>query len=162
MTLEQRIAAIEDREAITDLILEHAEIIRSGRAEGQVRLFADDAFYEIHHFDPARPGESVLHQRIEGVEQIAAGKDAVAGAETRLWPQIHNIRVALDGDRATATCVLMATTWPMGSSFIAEYRDAFRREAGGWRFAARRVYLFGNLDGTYAEEAHQRYLAVKE
>lgn len=161
-TLEARIAAIEDRQAITDLILRHAEYIRSGRAGDQADLFVPDAYYELRHFDPDRPGESTLHRRIEGIGEIVGSKDEVAGADARLWPQIHNIRIALDGDRASSSCVSMTTIWPMGIDFVGEYRDSFRRVDGAWRFASRSFILFGRTDGSFAAQAHDHYEAMKQ
>lgn len=160
-TLEQRIAAIEDREAITDLILCHAEQIRSGTSQAAGDLFFPDAVYEIGHVDANRPGEVVINERIEGVAAIVGSKDVIAGEGLLLCPMIHNIHIALDGDTATSTCVSMTTIWPLGNNFVGEYRDHFRREGGKWRFAARAFIGFGSIDGTNPDQAHALYQAAK-
>lgn len=161
MTLEQRIAALEDREAIADLILRHAEHIRSGTIEAAEDLFHADAVYELGRVDPERPGEILVTERIEGVGAILGSKDVVAGQGVRLCPMIHNLRIMLDGDTATSTCVSMTTIWPTGDNFVGEYRDRFRRGEQGWRFALRTFVNFGAIDGASAEAAGERYQAEK-
>lgn len=160
-TLEQRIAAIEDREAIADLILCHAEHIRAGTIHSAADLFLPDAVYEMGRIDPDRPGEILITDRIDGAATILGSKDTIAGADVRLCPMIHNIRIALDGDSATSTCVSMATLWPMGNNFVGEYRDTFRREGGAWRFARRVFVALGAIDGTPPDVASARYDAAK-
>lgn len=160
-TLEQRIAAIEDREAIADLILRHAEHIRSGTEAGAGDLFLPDAIYELGRIDPERPGEVVITDRIEGVAAIVGSKDEVAGEDERLCPMIHNIRIVLDGDRATSICVSMTTLWPTGMNFIGEYRDRFARVDGVWRFATRAFIGFGAIDGMSAEAAGEQYQGAR-
>ena len=161
-SLERRLAEIEDRAAIADLIHRHAEHIRAGTIAVAADLFTADAVYEMGRFHAARPGEFEITDRIEGAAAIVGCKDEVAGAGIRLCPMIHNIVVVLSGDTAEATCVSMATLWPTGDNFVGEYRDAFRREAGRWRFARRRFLGFGSIDGTYAEQAHALYQTQKK
>jgi hypothetical protein len=158
--LEQRIAAIEDREAIADLIHRHAEHIRSGTIHQAGCLLAPDAVFEMGQIDA--DGTVSIQERVEGAEAILGSKDVIAGQGVRLCPMIHNIRIAVDGDTATSTCVSMTTIWPMGNNFIGEYRDSFRRDDGVWRFATRAFIGFGALDGTSPEVAHARYQAAKE
>lgn len=160
-TLEQRIAALEDREAIADVILAHAEHIRSGTLDAARDLLTADAVFEMGQLHATRPGEFAISQRVEGAEAILGSKDVIAGQGIRLCPMIHNIRIVLDGDTATSTCVSMATLWPTGDNFIGEYRDRFRREGGKWRFSARTFIAFGGIDGTYADQAHEQYQAQK-
>lgn len=161
MTLEERVAALEDREAIADLILAHAGHIRSGTVDAARDLFHADAVYELGRIDPERPGEVLVTERIEGVDTILGSKDVVAGQGVRLCPMIHNLRIVLDGDTATSTCVSMTTIWPTGDNFVGEYRDRFRREQGIWRFSARAFVNFGAIDGASAEVAGERYQAEK-
>lgn len=157
-TLERRLAAIEDREAIADLIHRHAEHIRSGTLHAAHDLFHPDATYDVSHFEGQ---DLVIVERIEGLDAILGSMDEIAGEGVRLCPMIHNIRVSVDGDIAKSTCVSMTTIWPMGNNFIGEYRDSYRREGGTWRFSARAFIGFGALDGTSPELAHARYQAAK-
>jgi hypothetical protein len=161
VTLEQRIAAIEDREAITDLIMRHAEHVRSGTLDQAGDLLTPDAVFEMARIDPEQPGELVVVERVEGARAILASKDVIAGQGVKLCPMIHNVRIAIDGDTATSTCVSMATIWPMGNNFVGEYRDRFRREDGTWRFAARAFVNFGSIDGMDPDTAHASYQAAK-
>jgi hypothetical protein len=74
---------------------------------------------------------------------------------------IHNLRIELDGDRASSTCVSMAAIWPHGTDTIGEYRDTFRKEDGIWRFASRAFVVFGRSDGAFAVQAYEEYEAAK-
>jgi hypothetical protein len=159
--LDQRIAEIEDRQAIADLIHGHAEHIRAGTLDEALGLFTTDAVFEMGRFHATRPGEVFIAQRVEGAQAILDSKDALAGQGIRLCPMIHNIRIVLDGDTATSTCVAMTTLWPTGDNFIGEYRDRFRRDDGNWRFAARAFIGMGGIDGRSADEAHAEYQVQK-
>lgn len=159
--LSARIAAIEAQTAIADLIYRHAELVRSGLLHEATGLFTDDAAFEILHFDPDRPGETILRHRIEGASAITGSKDDIAGQSAKLWPMIHNLRIGLDGDRASSTCVSMAAIWPHGTDTIGEYRDTFRKEDGVWRFASRAFVVFGRSDGAFATQAFEEYEAAK-
>ena len=161
--LARRVAELEARAAITDLVYRYAEHIHSGRAHDNVALFADDAVFELRHADPHRPGETILRQRLVGAGAIAGSLADTAGETARVWPMIHNLRIELngDGDHASSSCIMMTAMWPTGSQFVGEYRDRYRRVAGAWRFAARTYVLFGDTTGAYAAEAHQEFLTVK-
>lgn len=159
--LEQRIRALEDRQAITDLIYRYTESIRQQRPRECLDYFSDDALVELRHTDPEQPGQSTLHQRFAGKKAIATSFDETAGASAHIWPVIHNLRIEVDEDQATACCVMRSTIWPHGKEYVGEYRDAFRREQGTWKFTARVFTLFGDTDGRYPEAAHAAYEAVK-
>lgn len=152
-----RLEALESQQAISDVILRHAEVIRSGRLTDGLDLFVPEAVYELGHFVDGNPSEVSIFQRIEGATAIVGSKDEVAGSDARLWPMIHNIRVEVDGDYATSTCVSMTSIWPTGDNFIGEYRDQFRRDGGVWRFVLRQFIGFGSITGVYAQEAHDDY-----
>ena len=160
-SLAQRLAEWDDRQAITDLLYRHAEHIRSGTIHLAHDLFMPDATFDLSHFDPERPGHLILLDRTAGGAQITEAKDAFAGSAARLWPMIHNVRVELDGDRATSVCVSHTVIWPHGKDFVGEYRDSLKRDGGVWRFAARNFILFGDTDGKFATQSHEEYLAMR-
>lgn len=159
--LEQRIKALEDHQAITDLIYRYTESIRRQRPKDCLAYFSTDALVELRHTDTERPGHSTLHDRFIGKEEIASSFDETAGASACIWPMIHNLRIELDGDRASSCCVMMSAIWPHGKEYVGEYRDTFRREEGGWKFTERIFTLFGDTDGQYPQAAHAAYEAVK-
>lgn len=160
--LERRVAELEDRAAIRDLVYRYAEHIHSRREQENAGLFTPDAVFELRHADPERPGESKLRRRYEGAVAIAGSFEDVAGKGVRLWPMIHNLRIALAGDEASSTCVMISANFPHGTQFIGEYRDRYRRTEEGWRFAARAYVMFGDVaDATYAAEATRKYENLK-
>ncbi len=152
---------MEDREAIADLVYRYTEAIRNGRQVDCLDLFVDDATIEIHHADPRVAGRSQISSRFAGKGEIAGSFTQVAGENARIWPMIHNLRIALDGDTASSNCVMMAVVWPHGKEYVGEYHDTYRREPGGWKFVSRRHTLFGDTTGRYSLDAHAEYLSVK-
>jgi hypothetical protein len=159
--LERRIAQLEDREAIRDLVYRYTELVRFERMEDEGSLlFTPDVIWELHHADPLRPGESTLQRRVEGPEAIAGSFEENAGAGAQVWAMIHNLRIELEGDQARSTCVLATAIWPHGRQMVGEYRDRFRRTENGWLFAARTYVLFGDVAGNYAAATHQDYIAT--
>ena len=160
--LERRIAELEDQAAIRDLVYRYTENIHARREHDNARLFTPDAVFELRHADPEQPGESKLRIRHEGAAAIAGSFEDTAGKGVRIWPMIHNLRIAVAGDEASSTCVMISANFPHGTRFIGEYRDRYRRTADGWRFAARTYTMFGDAaDGSYAAEAIRKYIVLK-
>ena len=159
--LVARVAAIEDRQAIADLLNAYAEFIRGGTPGRCVELMTDDATFEIRHADPKRPGESSLNRRFGSIAEIATSYVDTAGADTSIWAMIHNLRIALDGDRASSTCVMMSAMWPQGRQNVGEYRDTFRRVGGRWLFASRAFINFGDTTGNFAAASEAAFLATR-
>ncbi len=159
--LAARIAAIEDRDAITDLVYRYAEAIRNLATHECLDLLTEDVVIELRHADPHRPGESTLLNRFAGRQQFASSFVETAGSDARIWPMIHNLRIELDGDSARAVCVMMSAIWPYGKEYVGEYRDQFRREWEGWRFTSRIYTVFGDTSGRYSVDAYADYVSVK-
>jgi SnoaL-like domain len=159
--LAERVRAIEDREAIADLVNTYAEFIRNGTPGRCVELMTDDASIELRHADPDRPGASQAHRLFPDRTAIATSFTDMAGSDTTIWAMIHNLRIALEGDRASSTCVMMAAIWPHGKQFVGEYRDSYRRVAGQWRFAARTFINFGDTEGRFAGEASAEFISTR-
>lgn len=159
--LAARITAIEDRAAITDLVHAYAECVRNRTPAACVALFTSDAVVEIRHADPKVPGVSHPGMLFRGHAEILPSLDDTAGESARVWPMIHNLRIMLDGDAASSTCVMMSAIWPHGKEYVGEYRDTFRRVAGEWKFASRTYVVFGGTDGRYALDAFDDYVAAK-
>ena len=151
------IQQIADRFAIEDLVYRYAQNIRMQREMDNADVLTEDAVFEFYHAFPDNPTEGRRLQRLEGAEAIIKSFEGSAGQGTRIWPMLHNLRVRIDGDEATGTCVMMSAIWPHGNQMVGEYRDRFRRTPDGWRFSERAYFLFGESDGTYAAEAFKKY-----
>lgn len=159
--LSARLAAIEDRDAIADLVYRYAEAIRNGRPKECLDLMAADAVVEVHHADPDEPGQTDIQRRYTGIGEIEASFEDSAGSSARVWPMIHNLRIQLDGRQARANCVMMSAIWPHGKEYVGEYHDTFRKEGDGWKFTSRKFAVFGDTTGRYSRDAHVDYLTAK-
>jgi len=160
--LASRIQAIEDHQAITDLVYRYTEAIRHGREKTCIELMTDDAVVEVHHADPTNPAEGTRLSRFAGRDEIIDSFRTTAGVNVNIWPMIHNLRIELNGDTASSVCVMMATIWPHGKEYVGEYRDTYRRDNGEWKFSSRTHSMFGDSAGRYASDAHKDYISVKE
>jgi hypothetical protein len=159
--LEARIAELEDRAAITELIHNYALCIRMRDKAACQALLCDDAWFELRHVDPSDPAKDSLVTRLEGSAAMVGGYDTEAGASNAVWPMIHNVSVWLKGDRARSLCVMASAIWPVGQQFVGEYHDELVRTDAGWRFASRTYRLIGEVGGTFAGEARKAYQAAK-
>lgn len=130
-TLEDRIRAIEDREAILELTASYCHRARGGDDEGIVDLFCDDGV-------------------MESGETRAEGRDALLALyretlpKLRPMPCVHNHMVSLAGDRATGTCSVEVRMALDGVAITASghYEDVYRRDGDGWRFESRNLVMY--------------------
>ena len=130
-TLEERIAAIEDREAIRELTARYCQFVATGRTAEILDLFTDDGVMEFEE------------TQIRGREALAVGyREAVS--DLHPIPTVHNHVIELSGDRATGFCSLELRTVEGGEAITAagHYEDAFERVAGRWRFSHRKLILY--------------------
>jgi ketosteroid isomerase-like protein len=134
-----------DRAEVTDLVHRYALHIRRGDPSQAAALFSSDGAFEIREMDPADPGSLTVRNRAEGADAVAAYISA-STASARMVPMIHNLIVDLDGDRASASSLMVGRIWPTEREITGEYADSFRREAGGWRFSER-IYTIWRSPG---------------
>lgn len=125
-----------DRAEVADLVHRYALHIRRGEPEGAAALFTADGAFEVRDVDPLSPESLHVRNRAEGREAVAAYVTNSTGA-ARMVPMIHNLIVELDGDRATASSLMLGRIWPSDREVIGEYADSFRRDEGRWRFSER-------------------------
>jgi hypothetical protein len=130
-SLEERIRAIEDRDAIRELTNRYCQLAVAGKAEEIVALFTRDGIMQSG--DIQERG----HPRLLELYR-ASFKDL------RPIPFVQNHVVTLDGDRATGYCSLELRTVENGEAFTAagHYDDDFAREDGVWKFAHRRLVFY--------------------
>lgn len=125
-----------DRAAVSDLVHRYALHIRQGDPGAAAALFTADGAFEVRDIDPAAPDSLAVRNRAEGHDAVAAYV-AKATSSARMVPMIHNLIVELDGDRATASSLMVGRIWPTSREVIGEYADSFRRESGHWLFSER-------------------------
>jgi SnoaL-like domain len=130
-TLEQRVQAIEDREAIRGLSARYCQLAVAGKAEEIVALFTRDGAMES--------GDTVERGHARLLELYRASFGAL-----RPIPFVHNHVVELDGDRATGFCSLELRMVENGEAVTAagHYEDRFEREDGVWKFAHRKLVFY--------------------
>jgi hypothetical protein len=127
-TLEERIRAIEDRDAIRELTARYCQLAVAGKADEIVALFTRDGVLAAG--DSEERGHPRLLELYRG-----------SFAELRPIPFIHNHVIELAGDRATGYCSVELRMVEQGEAVTAAgyYEDVFAREDGVWRFARRKL-----------------------
>jgi SnoaL-like domain len=130
-TLEERIRAIEDREAIRELTARYCQLAVGGRAEEIVALFTREGVMES--------GDTLGRGRAELLELYRS-----SFRELCPIPFVHNHVIELEGDHATGFCSLELRTVESGEAMTAagHYEDVFEREDGVWRFAHRKLVFY--------------------
>ena len=139
---EARLQALEDREAIRDLIASYGPLADSGDAGGVALLWAEDGVYAVDGFPEAR-GHAAIAALITGpVHQklMARGCAHVLGSPV----------IDLDGERASARChsvVLAKAGEGWEAVRVAANRWDLVRTPKGWQVTRRDNAL---LDGREA------------
>ena len=134
MSIEARLQALEDREAIRDLLLEYRRALDEKDFEAYAGLFGDDGEF-VTDGRAVRGRAEILGMladlQAEGALSMAAGDDRHL---------VANVEIAVDGDRATARSTWVYLTREGDGPHLAlvgHYEDELRRTAAGWRFARR-------------------------
>lgn len=131
-SIDARVAALEDRDAIRELIAQYSLCVMEGDGDAAADLYTEDGSFIV---------ESGSFQ---GREAIRAMYRRTFGPRKSI-PTTNDHIIKLDGDDATATCV-MHSPWRDGRAggYVGRYTDAFRRVDGKWFFSERRfVFLAG-------------------
>ncbi len=144
-TCARRLQALEDREAIRNLIASYGPLADSGDAEGVALLWAEDGVYAVDGFPEARGHDAIAALITGPVHQalMARGCAHVLGAPV----------IELDGERASARChsVVLAKTGEVWEAVrVAANRWELARTPEGWRVTRRDNAL---LDGREAARA---------
>ncbi|WP_374527066.1 nuclear transport factor 2 family protein [Novosphingobium sp.] len=143
--LAARLQALEDREAIRNLIARYGPLADSGDAAGIAALFAEDGIYAVGSMGEAQGREAIAALITGPVHQslMAAGCAHVLSAPL----------IELDGSRAAACCHSLVFRHEDGewtAVRVSANRWLLERGAEGWRVKRRDNAL---LDGSDAARA---------
>jgi hypothetical protein len=138
------------RESVRALVARYNALGDRGRIEWLAALFCEDAKLEV-------PGEPTIVGRAAIAaffERVTAGssEDARAGAGPGYihhHTATHDLTIE-DAEHGSGTCYFQVLS-AAGLDHWGRYVDAYRREGGCWRFAARRVEVDGRTPGGWAE-----------
>jgi len=141
-TERDRLQELEDREAIRELQATYCFLVDDGRFDELVdRCFAQDARCDFRLLDSGL--DPLL---ANGCEEIRVFFEAaVAGLLREMSHTVHNQRVAIEGDRASADSYFELTAMDAASGEAVvgggRYFDRFRRMGDTWRFEERRAEI---------------------
>lgn len=133
--------AVDDRAAITALVMGYAERIDAGDLTGVASLFADATY----------GGAQGGYRGADAVREVLESRVILYDGIPRTKHVTTNLIVELDGDAAAARSyftVFQATAeLPLQAIIAGRYHDRFRRDASGWHFAERVIHvdLVGDL-----------------
>lgn len=131
MTLEERIARIEDLNEIRSLRNKYHHAVNSNTPESFAEIYTRDAVVYFDEF-----------MKQEGLDNIlAASRRLSDNAFVKQF--LHNHEIELHGDTAKGYCYLDARYAADGESMIvaARYDDEYRRTEAGWRISMTRVNI---------------------
>jgi limonene-1,2-epoxide hydrolase len=154
-SLEERVARLEDIEAIKNVKAQYAYYCDKGyQAEGFTSLFTDDAVWESNAFGTYH-GKQEIYDFIDGL-----GKSQILWALHFMICPVVN--VAPDGQNATGTWYLLelaTMTRPDGDErdaviMTANYEDTFVKQNGEWKIKHVKVHFHqvSNLDQGWVEQ----------
>ncbi len=130
--LETRLAALEDREAIRNLIASYGPLADSGNAAAIAALWTDGGVYEVGGY-----GEHTGHTAIAALFTAGTHLDLMQdGCAHLIGPQHIN----LHGDHATAvghSCVFRRTDSGFEAWRVSANRWELAKDNGEWRITRR-------------------------
>lgn len=136
-----RIELLEASSAIADLVYNYALNIRAGNGAECVKLFTEDAVFEVKEAFLGGSGIEHTRAKLAGHEAILAYLARAAASETRVCPMINNLIVHVNGHEAKSNCVMTAFV-SNGQRLFGEYQDSYRYKSI-WRFSARVFTILG-------------------
>jgi hypothetical protein len=133
--LAARIDRLEAQGAVADLIHTYAKFIRSDQPDRVASLFLTDGSFEVRDGHPDSDDFTV--RSLDRSRAEIDAKMAPMKGKPHPVPLIRNMIVEVDGDSASANCVMDARIYGTGHGIMGEYRDTCRRVDGRWYFASR-------------------------
>jgi hypothetical protein len=138
-----RIELLEARTAIAELVYSYALNIRAGHGADCVKLFTEDAFFEVREALLCNRGVNRTRVKLTGHDAILSYLAHGTTSETRVCPMIANLIIHVNGQEANSNCVMTAFV-SNGQQLIGEYQDSYRYEVG-WRFSSRVFTILGEF-----------------
>jgi ketosteroid isomerase-like protein len=145
LTLEARLRAVEDREAIRDLIASYGPLADSGNAEAVAELWIEDGSYVVGGIAEAKGGAAIAALLTSETHRALMAD----GCAHMLGPVV----IDLEGDRAVArghSAVFRNGATGFEVWRVSANRWELVRTADGWRVERR---FNAPLDGSYAAQA---------
>lgn len=131
MTLDERISALEARNAISELRSRYCWYTVRGLRDEVATLFTEDARFENSR---NAAGQTII------VTGRAALQDFFSRMQpARRIPMVMNEVIAIKGDTAQGTCAMMSIG---EDSFCGHYRDDFRKIGSRWLFSRRQFFPY--------------------
>jgi len=129
--MEERLAALEARIAISELRSRYCWYTVRGQREQVLDLFTDDAVFENSRGQGEGPvvvrGKAALREHFAHMQPA------------RRVPLVTNEVLSIAGDRAQGTCAMVSMG---GDSFCGHYVDDFLRLQGRWLFQRRQFFPY--------------------
>jgi hypothetical protein len=140
--LARRIDRLEAESAIARLVHAYARAVRREETERFHELFLPTGTFELRSGHPDRTGYKVL-QRFETPDALVAFLLEGKGKPHPV-PLIHNLMIEVDGDTATASCMMAAPIYGTDREILGEYCDRLVRIEGRWLFSERIFTVYGD------------------
>jgi hypothetical protein len=154
LTLEQRLKAIEDRDAILKVLNQYAYLVDFGHDVSQYTdLYTDDAIFQPNAANgatPTSPGVSAGRAGLEKwiINEWQMRERLISMGHYRLH-MFNEPEIVLDGDRATARSYFKTTDNDNGRIYVVSiglYEDKFVRSPDGrWRMKERLLTRQGGV-----------------
>jgi uncharacterized protein (TIGR02246 family) len=136
--VNQKLSALEDREAIRQLLIDYGRTLDARDFAGFAELFASDAVYVGGGPGGEAHGPEAIRNQLEKTFQ--ANPSGVSGPNFHLF---FNATIELHGDEATSTSkgafVIQSADNHPDLLILATYHDTLVREDGRWKFSRREV-----------------------
>lgn len=138
LSVEERLQRLEDREAISRLLMEYKRRLDARDLAAYSRLFARDG--EWWGRTGRARGPEAIRAMLE--EKLTPSPPAPGPTDYHL---MTNESIELNGDQATAESTFVVITRSEQDTpivrLLGRYQDQLVREDGEWRFASRRVHM---------------------
>lgn len=142
-TTEERLQALEDHEAIRQIVAAYSYSVDGCNAESVGSLYVEDGVYAVGDMDPF-----VGRERIAAITADKGHLGLVANGCAHISQPPF---ISVDGDKAVATChTMVARNGPEGFHIwrlSASRLELVRQSGGGWKIERRENWL---LDGNTA------------
>lgn len=142
-SVEERLQALEDRQAVSDLMLAFGAALDAKDWDAYAELFLEDGKFTIEG------------QARHGREEIVAGPRRDLDRYAALQHFSTNHKVAVDGDKATSSHYLIAIHVPDSGAMElhgdagGRYDCSVVRTADGWKFAEVELHVFWRAGETF-------------